>query len=303
MSFVAVDWGSTRFRAYRVEPRGVSERITSARGILTTPPAALADALVGELAPWRAWIERERVPVSMVGMIGSNRGLRDTGYQRLPIDFEALASKEAEWEVTTPLATKVGIRTGMAFVQGDTYDVMRGEDVLLLGAQRLRPAPLYVFPGTHSKWIPVESRSGRPWFQSFSTMMTGELYAWLVDQSLVCRGIPDLRPWSDEAFRRGVAYAAQVGDALGEMFRTRARWLLGNLAPAAAPSYLSGLLIGHEIMTMTRRYAAAQPVVVVGEERLSALYAAALDQLTFAAEVIGAEAALVAGFARMHDAR
>src|SRR3982751_1856055 len=114
MSFVAIDWGSTRFRAYRVVSNGVSDRLSSARGIATTPPEELAAALVSELAPWRAWIEGGRVPVLMAGMIGSNRGLRDAGYQRLPIDLDALASPEAQVEAATPLATRVSIRAGPA---------------------------------------------------------------------------------------------------------------------------------------------------------------------------------------------
>jgi 2-dehydro-3-deoxygalactonokinase len=298
MSFVAVDWGSTRFRAYKVEPRGVSARLTSERGISTTPPAALADALAAELAPWRAWIEGERIPIAMAGMIGSNRGLRDVGYQRLPLDLEEIAAAAGQVEVPTPLATRVTIRQGLALADGDAFDVMRGEEVQLLGAERLRPARLYVFPGTHSKWIPVEGARVR----TFSTMMTGELWAWLVDESLVCRGIPPAA-WNDEAFARGVARGARDGDVVEELFRTRARWLLGDLAPAAAPSHLSGLLIGHEIAVMTKRYASARPLVVVGEERLAALYASALRQLSIDAATIAGEGALVAGFERIHHAR
>src|SRR5580765_1490023 len=131
MSFVAIDWGSTRFRAYRVETAGVSDRIASERGIGTTAPGELAGALVAELEPWRAWIERGRVPVLLAGMIGSNRGLRDAGYQRLPLDLDALASPEARVQVQTPLATTVSIRAGLSLAQGDTFDIMRGEEVQL----------------------------------------------------------------------------------------------------------------------------------------------------------------------------
>jgi 2-dehydro-3-deoxygalactonokinase len=301
MSFVAVDWGSTRFRAYRVEAKGVSDRLSSARGISTTAPEALAATLVAELSPWRAWIEGERVPVLMAGMIGSNRGLRDAGYQRLPIDLDALAWADARVDVATPLATKVSIRAGLALARNDDFDVMRGEEVQLYGAHHLRPANLYVFPGTHSKWVSIEHGSGRAQVRTFSTMMTGELHGWLVDDSMVCRGIPDESGWSDEAFARGVARARAGGDVIEETFRTRARWLLGDLAPEAAPSFLSGLLIGHEIGVMTRRYPPAGPTIVVGEERLGALYTAAMRQLGVDAETVAGEAAFIEGARRIHD--
>ena len=134
-------------------------------------------------------------------------------------------------------------------------------------------------------------------------MMTGELHAWLVEDSLVCRGIPEAPAWSDDAFARGVARAAGAGDVIEEVFRTRARWLLGNLAPEAAPSFLSGLLIGHELVTMTERFAAgsADPIAIVGAERLAALYAAAARQLGVATSIVADEAAIIEGFGRMHD--
>ena len=302
---VAVDWGSTRFRAYRIEAGAVVDRLASARGIAGTPPEALAGVLVEALAPWRPWIEDTRVPVAMIGMIGSNRGLRDAGYTRLPVTLDELASADVEVEIASALATRVAIRRGLALEdrQADAFDVMRGEDVQLLGAERLRPAGLYVLPGTHSKWIPVERRAGHVSVRTFTTVMTGELYAWLVDESLVCRGIPDARLWSDEAFARGVESATREGELFIEMFRTRARWLLGDLAPEAAPSYLSGLLIGHEIVTMTKRHATDGRVIVVGAARLAALYANAMARLGIAAEVVDDEAALVGGFARMSDGR
>jgi 2-dehydro-3-deoxygalactonokinase len=302
--FVAVDWGSSRFRAYRVEPQGVSDRLASARGIGTTSPEQLPAALVAELAPWRAWIERERVPVRMAGMVGSNRGLGDAGYQRLPIELAALASSDKQLDVATPLATKVGIRPGLALADGDAFDVMRGEEVQLLGAHRLRPAPLYVFPGTHSKWVPVEDPSGRAQVRTFSTMMTGELHAWLVQGSMVCRGIaPDTAAWDDDAFARGIQRATRGRNVIEEVFRTRARWLLGDLPPAAAPSFLSGLLIGHELATMTSHHRPEDPLVVVGAERLTALYAKAAAALSISTIVISDEDATVEGFRAMSDGR
>jgi 2-dehydro-3-deoxygalactonokinase len=303
MSFVAVDWGSTRLRAYRVEAGGVADRLASGQGIAATPRAELAAALVAALAPWRAWIERDVVPVRMAGMIGSQAGLADAGYQRLPIFLDELAATSAEVEVATPLATRVGIRPGLALVDGDARDVMRGEEVQLLGASRLAPADLYVFPGTHSKWVPIERVGGRARVRTFSTMMTGELFAWLVEGSLVGRGLPASPAWSDESFARGVARARGDVDVdiIEEMFRVRARWLLGDVAPADAPSFLSGLLLGHELAAMTRRHGAG-PLVLVGAETLCARYAAAARQLGVATTVVGDEAATVEGFRSFGDA-
>jgi 2-dehydro-3-deoxygalactonokinase len=280
----------------------VSARLTSARGILGSAPEELASALVAELGPWRAWIERDRVPVRMAGMIGSNRGLRDAGYARTPSLLDELAAGRADVEVATPLATRVSLRPGLALADGDACDVMRGEEVQLLGAHRLRPAPLYVFPGTHSKWVPVEDAAGQARVRTFSTMMTGELYAWLVEGSSVGSGLPPSPPWDDDAFLRGVARAAKGGEIIEELFRTRARWLLGDVAPAAAPSFLSGLLVGHELVAMTRKYGAAEPLILVGAERLCGVYERAAEALSLAATTLDDESAIVEGFRRIRDA-
>jgi 2-dehydro-3-deoxygalactonokinase len=298
MTFVAVDWGSTRFRAYRVEDGVVTARVESARGISTSEPRELGATLVAELAPWRPWIEASRVPVRMAGMIGSNRGLVDVGYEMLPRTLAELGAAAAEVEVPTPLATRVAIRRGLALADRDAgaFDVMRGEEVQLLGALRLRRASLYVFPGTHSKWVPIEDVAGGAGVRTFTTMMTGELHGWLVAGSSVCAGVPRGAAWSEPAFLRGVDVATGAGDVVEETFRARARWLLGDLAPASAPSYLSGLLIGHELVTMTRRHRAEGPLVVVGAERLAALYAAAAAHLGVPAAVVSDEDAIVEGF-------
>src|SRR6185436_5514620 len=278
----------------------VTDRITSSRGILATAPAELGATLIAELTPWRGFIESERVPVLMAGMIGSHRGLRDAGYQRLPIFLDALTSEQVE--VATPLATKVTIRPGLAIADGEEYDVMRGEELQLLGAFRMRPASLFVFPGTHSKWVPVDDPGGRARLRTFSTMMTGELYAWLVEKSFVCRVLPESTRWDDATFVQGVDQSCKDRDIVEEVFRTRARWLLGGITPEVAPSYLSGLLIGHELSAMSRRYRPDGDLVIVGAERLCALYQRAAQHLAMGSTVIGDETAILEGFRSLHDA-
>ena len=114
--------------------------------------------------------------------------------------------------------------------------------------------------------------------------------------------------WSDEAFARGVRRARGAGDIVEEIFRTRARWLLGDVAPAAAPSFLSGLLIGHELVAMLSRYgtggqsSASGPLVIVGAERLCALYAQAAQMLAIESAVLADETAMVEGFRSFADA-
>lgn len=124
MGFVAVDWGSSRLRAYRVEPSGVSERLVTEQGILSTPREALAAALVAALAPWREWIERDRVPVRMAGMIGMVSRFRDYGcrgprYLRMPRCLTCLALF-ALLALLVPRAAAAG---GVRVIPSENYEL------------------------------------------------------------------------------------------------------------------------------------------------------------------------------------
>ena len=80
-------------------------------------------------------------------------------------------------------------------------------------------------------------------------------------------------PHSPEAFARGVARAGQSGGLLHHLFGARTLHLMDRLAQVETRSFLSGLLIGHEIR------AAAEGVTrveLVGAAGLTASYAEAL---------------------------
>jgi 2-dehydro-3-deoxygalactonokinase len=292
--FIAVDWGTTNRRAYLIDSAGKEAgEFEDAKGVLSIPPGGFPEA-VGEIR-----MKLGDKPLLLAGMVGSNRGWKEAPYVPCPAGIDELVAKLA-WT-----GDREAIVPGVSYIGDGRADVMRGEEVQLLGAHRLRPAPLYVFPGTHSKWVPVEGPSVRAQVRTFSTMMTGELHAWLVQGSLICRGIGESPAWDDDAFARGVHRATHGADVdfVVEVFRTRARWLLADLAPAAAPSFLSGLLIGHELATMTRRYQTDSPLVVVGAERLAALYAKAAAALSISTTVLSDEDATVEGFRRISDGR
>ena len=78
----------------------------------------------------------------------------------------------------------------------------------------------------------------------------------------------------EEAFRDGVSRSADSGGLLHHLFGVRTLVLMGQLREETSASYLSGLLIGHEVR-------AAMPigahVVLVGAAQLCALYAQAIE--------------------------
>ena len=253
---IAIDWGTTSFRAYRLDVRGaILETRCAPKGILSVSTGGFAAVLDEQI---RGWNER---PVVMSGMIGSRQGWREAPYVPCPAGFDEIAAALRE------------VRKGVWVVPGVSCrddagvpDVMRGEETQVLGAER---DGLFCLPGTHSKW--VEVRGGR--IERFSSAMTGEVYAVLKSHSILGRMMEEGKP-DTGAFRHGVERSGERGGLLHHLFGVRTKGLMGELDAGASPSYLSGLLIGHEIRAVQPR-----SFMVLGESRLAELYSAAAAAL------------------------
>ncbi len=277
-SFLAVDWGTTNRRAWRVD-RGVAEHLLSDDlGILACAdfPAAVADL--------RA--RASGLPVVMAGMIGSNRGWRDVPYVPAPATLGGIAAAIA-W-----IEPGVGIVPGVSFVDGHLADVMRGEEVQLLGACAAASVEcdgLVCHPGTHTKW--VEMTGGA--IDRFRTVMTGDVFAALATRSILSDLLAHDAP-VDEHFLAGVDHALASPDLTAELFAARARVVLGRAEAVHAASYVSGLLIGTDVRIGLGRVR-ADVVPVLGAPTLTARFAAALVRTGRVAVEHDGDTAFVAG--------
>ena len=117
-------------------------------------------------------------------------------------------------------------------------------------------------------------------------IVPGEAFAALRGHTILGRLMQDA-PHHPEGFRRGVARSAQAGGLLHHLFGVRALGLFGQLPEDQAASFLSGLLIGHEVR-------AAEPigtVHLIGSPALAVLYAAAIAQCGGTADILDSDAA------------
>ena len=286
--FVAIDWGTTSRRAWHVLPDGrIAGEVDDELGILAVQPGGFPHA-VGELRT-----NFDDLPMLMGGMIGSNRGWVEAPYVSCPAGLEELA-QNIKWVEPG----RVGIVPGVALNDGERADVMRGEEVQILGAvaDGLLPRDgLLCHPGTHNKWI--ELRDGC--IASFRTVMTGELFNLLKKHSILSDLLAaDVMP--DAAFERGVDHGLENADLTSELFAVRARVLLGRAAREEAASYVSGLLIGSDLQIGLGRQRHDE-VFVVGRPELTRLFAAALARAGRAATQIDGENAFIAGMRRIAE--
>lgn len=290
------DWGTSRLRLFRVE-QGVITGRRDGPGIGAVGRSAEA-AFADTLAPWLS--EGMSESITLCGMVGARDGWVEAPYADCPADVATWrqAAVRFDWR-GTPLA----IMAGLACEDAEGIpDVMRGEETQIFGALARDPAlatgrHLIVLPGTHNKWSLVED--GR--ISAFRTVPTGELFALLRDQSTLGPKVDGTDPTEEAAgFAEGLARA---GDAklLQSLFAARSMRLRAGRPTDWALGYLSGLLIGCEIAEITTTLSGADGVVLIGDKRLSARYAQALDGRGIASRALEGDACALAGLGFMGE--
>ena len=262
--FIAVDWGSTNRRAYRIDASGqCSDEFEDAKGVLAVPAGGFPEA-VAEI--------RQRLgdlPLLLAGMIGSNRGWAEAPYVKAPAGIDDVAAKLV-W-----VGEREAIVPGVSCLEGGHADVMRGEEVQLLGAaaaRKIDPDGLVCHPGTHNKWVVL--RGGA--IQSFRTVMTGELFNLLKEHSILADLLGGTVEVND-AFRAGARQGLVESALPAELFSIRARVLLGQANAGDAASFASGLLIGTDVRIGLALPAYAQ-ITIMARPELTRLYAAAITE-------------------------
>jgi 2-dehydro-3-deoxygalactonokinase len=279
--FIGVDWGTTNRRAYLIDSSGKrAGELDDAKGVLAVPaggfPAAIAEI-------------RDKLgdkPLLLAGMVGSNRGWKDAPYVPCPVAIDDLAAKLV-W-----VGEREAIVPGVSYIGDGRADVMRGEEVQVLGALAaglVDSDALICHPGTHNKWTVLHR--GR--IQSFRTVMTGELFNLLKGHSILAdllKGKVD----DNDVFREAARHAIFHESLPAELFSIRASVLLGRMKAEDAASYASGLLIGTDVRIGLTVPTGAQ-VVVMGRPELTRLYASALGQANREAIELDGERCFVSG--------
>ncbi len=268
---IAIDWGTSSFRAYRLADDGTLREQRSAAAGLLACGGRFEAVLAQQLEGWDDEL------VALAGMIGSRSGWHEVPYVAAPAGTAEIAAGMHSFEAASLPGRRLLIAPGLSHRPAEgAPEVMRGEETQIVALLDRLPGdgPHWIcLPGTHSKWVRV--RAGR--ITGWQTAMTGELYALLRQHSLLAALMPaDAAADADdpEAFARGLAASAQAGGLTHHLFGVRTRGLFGTLTPAQAPSFLSGLLIGHELLGLVP--AAATRVHLVGSAALLQRYERAL---------------------------
>jgi 2-dehydro-3-deoxygalactonokinase len=266
---ISVDWGTSSLRAYLADAGGVAlAEIDADKGALSLGHGEHEPYLASLLRDWKS--RHPELPIVASGMVGARQGWIEAPYAPCPAGLAEIAAAT----VIAPSAALGGVRIVPGVSCRDARgapDVMRGEETQILGAlaAERRGEGVYVLPGTHSKWAQVEG--GR--IVGFETFMTGEAFAALKDHTVLGRMMaPAADRTESTGFALGVDAAAALrrpGDLLHAAFMTRTYALYGQLPPDQLAEYLSGLLVGAEIVAGAR---GAKSAIVIGAPALVERY-------------------------------
>lgn len=288
------DWGTTSFRLRLMEiqshkmmgevlsPEGISQTFDAWKRLgntgvskqlyFTLQLAKHIDTLGGQLN-----IELKGIPVVLSGMASSSIGMVELAYAELPFGADGQQANTFRIEATEDFLHDIVVISG---VRSDK-DVMRGEETQWIGLMSYlnleAKDPIFIFPGTHSKHLYVESNK----MVDFQTYMTGELFGAISQHTILKDSVEVVadRKLSDDklkAFRYGVSQSLDSGILRG-LFSVRTNQLFNKLNKQENSLYLSGLLIGSEL-----RHLLGEPkkqLMLCSGQNLSVLYNIAMEEL------------------------
>ena len=259
---IGVDWGTSNFRAFRFDNTGeVIGRRSYPIGILKVLEGKFAETLQEHVGDW---IANGETRVLLCGMVGSRQGWTEANYLKCPVKIDDLA--KAVVKISFAGAEAMLIPGVMGNDSKGVPEVMRGEETEAMGiVDDCDGCGLVCLPGTHTKWIELRDRS----IVSFLTCMTGDAFAALRKHTILARLMNSEANMDETSFLRGVARSADAGGLLHHLFSVRTLALTGDLKEDTAASYLSGLLIGHEVRAVMP---AEAHVHLVGAVQLCKLY-------------------------------
>ncbi|MBB4285973.1 2-dehydro-3-deoxygalactonokinase [Roseospira goensis] len=290
---IVIDWGTTSFRAWLVDRVSgqVMETIPEGRGLTAMAGLSFPEYCAARLAPWRE-SGRGAPPVLMAGMVGAPSGWLKAGQPSVPVGAVDLAAGAVAAEGLSNAWILPGTHRRNA--SGDV-DVMRGEEVQILGALALldRPGGRFCLPGTHAKWARAEANR----VVDFATFLTGEMHAVLMRHTILGQPAQSGVAFDPAAFDAGLTQAAGPDGVLHHVFSARGRHLYGTLPATGIASFLSGVLIGAELDGALARDPSIRdgPVILVGGAALRTPYERALAARGLDGVWVPADRATLAG--------
>ena len=260
--WIAVDWGTSSFRAYFIENNKVSASINSKAGMKFIEKGDFEKTLMGLIEPWLH--QNYSIEILASGMVGSKQGWIEAPYQKTPCSLNNI-----EFISPNVRDKRFSFKIFSGISQINEPDVMRGEETQIAGFLYDNPNfnGSICLPGTHSKWVEIKNNN----IIKFKSFMTGELFEIISKNSVLIHSVTskkidkaELLKSVDEIFNNPKIF----GNAL---FQLRADDLINSRGSEIYKSKLSGYLLGLELLG-SLEFWEKKDIVLIGNADLVKMY-------------------------------
>ena len=260
--WIAVDWGTSSFRAYLVEDKVVKDTIETKDGMKFIKDNNFENTFINLIGKWL--IKDKKTDVLASGMLGARQGWIEAPYEKAPCNLNNL-----NFISPTLIDSRVSLKIFSGISQNDPPDVMRGEETQIAGflSDNFQFKGSVCLPGTHSKWVQVNQNN----LEKFKTFMTGELFEIISKNSVLVHSVV-----SDEfdkaEFLKSADKILKCPKLFGNsLFQIRADDLINSGSAVIYKSRLSGYLLGLELLG-SLEFWENNDIVLIGNKNLVDLY-------------------------------
>ena len=260
--WIAVDWGTSTFRAYLVQNNEVSDVIETKDGMKFVKSHLFEQTLLTLID---RWLDNDKITEILAsGMVGSKQGWEEAPYQKTPCNLKSLNY------ITPSLKdNRISLKIFSGVSQINQPDVMRGEETQIAGFLNENPNfnGSICLPGTHSKWVEIKNNN----IIKFKTFMTGELFEIISKNSVLIHSVKaekidkmELLKSVDEILQKPELFS-------NALFQLRADDLINSKGPTIYKSRLSGYLLAIELLG-SMEFWKNNDIILIGNQDLIEMY-------------------------------
>ena len=289
--WIAVDWGTSSFRAYLVEDKIVKDTIETKDGMKFIKDNNFENTFINLIGKWL--IKDKKTDVLASGMLGARQGWIEAPYEKAPCNLNNL-----NFISPTLIDSRVSLKIFSGISQNDPPDVMRGEETQIAGflSDNFQFKGSVCLPGTHSKWVQVNQNN----LVKFKTFMTGELFEIISKNSVLVHSVV-----SDEfdkaEFLKSADKILKCPKLFGNsLFQLRADNLINSGSGVIYKSRLSGYLLGLELLG-SLEFWKNNDIVLIGNVDLIELYENVLIKKVSSIQKFNSEDMVLKGLQHFKD--
>ena len=259
--WIALDWGTSSFRAYLVRDKFILDKISTNDGMKFVSKANFKNILIKNICVWLKSYNIKTILVS--GMVGSKQGWVEVPYKKCPCSVLKLNFTKIK------ISKKINVIILSGISQQRPDDVMRGEETQIAGyllKNKFFEGSICL-PGTHSKWVQILDMK----IIKFNTFLTGELFEIIKKNSILCHNLNSNKIDEKIVLKSAKNIMVDPSFFTNKLFNIRAKGLLRDTSDIENNSILTGYILAMEIIA-SKSYWENKDVILIGSKKLNRLY-------------------------------